>query len=341
MFKKSFLKIVIAAGIVIFLTGLTFILPNVNSNKGKTQYLLIRKNTKFEEIIDSLKQKSSFISTLTFSIDAKLIGYPHKIKVGRYELKPGMSNIRLLNNLIKGRQKPVNLTFNNIRTKEQLCARLSGQLMVDSTTLYKLLSDSSMLQSYGLTENTVISIFIPNTYEVYWNISPKKLMKKIHTEYLHFWDSSRLAKAQKLNLKPYQISTLASIVEEESNMKSEKPMIAGLYLNRLHADMPLQADPTIKFALKDFSIKRVLFKHIQDSKNSPYNTYINKGLPPGPIRVPSVESMDAVLNYKVHPYFFMCAKGSGGKGHDFARTFKEHLQNAARYRNEMDKLGIK
>ena len=161
------------------------------------------------------------------------------------------------------------------------------------------------------------------------------------TAYQEFWTDKRKEKAQAIPLHPIEVSIVASIVEEESNLSAEKPIIAGLYINRLKKNMPLQADPTIKFALKAFDLKRVLFKHIEASKSSAYNTYLNKGLPPGPIRIPSIESIDAVLNYQQHPYLFMCAKGSGGSGHDFAVTFQEHLQNANRYRSQMNKLGIK
>lgn len=341
MQKKTILKVAISIAAIVFLLCASAVLPNIGSNNGNTEYLLINRNASFNEVLDSLNQKQSVISTLTFSLAARTVGYPSKIKEGRYELKKGMSNFRLINNLLKGRQKPIRITFNNIRTKEQLCARLASQLMIDSASINQILNDSAYLTSVGLNKETAVCLFIPNTYEVYWNISTEKLMTRMKKEYDDFWTSERLAKAEKAKLKTWEVSTLASIVEEESNMNSERPTIAGLYLNRLHTDMPLQADPTIKFALGDFSIKRILFKHIESTKNSPYNTYIHKGLPPGPIRIPSIGSINAVLNYEKHPYFFMCAKGSGGLGHDFTVSFEEHLQNANRYRNQMDKLGIK
>lgn len=341
MQKKTLYKVIISIAAIAILLVATAILPNVGASKEKTEYLLVNKGASFSDVVDSLSQKQSVISTLTFSLVARIAGYPSKIKEGRYELKKGMSNFRLINNLIKGRQKPIRITFNNIRTKEQLCGRLANQLMLDSATINQILNDSSYLKTVGLTKETAVCLFIPNTYEVYWNISAEELLVRMKKEYDNFWTSERLAKAEKAKLKPCEVSTLASIVEEESNMNSERPTIAGLYLNRLHSDMPLQADPTLKFALGDFSIKRILFKHIEDSKNSPYNTYIHKGLPPGPIRIPSIGSINAVLNYEKHPYFFMCAKGSGGLGHDFTVSFQEHLQNANRYRNQMNKLGIK
>lgn len=341
MSKKTIIKVIIAVAALVILLIASVLLPNIGSGNGNTEYLLIRENASFEDVVDSLKQKESVFSTLSFSLGARIAGYPNKIKEGRYELKKGMSNLRLINNLMKGRQTPIRITFNTIRTKEQLCGRLADQLMLDSAEINQMLNDSTYLNSVGFNKETAVCLFIPNTYEVYWNISKEKLLERMKKEYDAFWTDERKAKAEKAKLQLWEVSTLASIVEEESNMNSERPTIAGLYLNRLHTDMPLQADPSIKFALGDFTIKRVLFKHIEDSKNSPYNTYIHKGLPPGPIRIPSIGSINAVLNYEKHPYFFMCAKGSGGAGHDFTVTFGEHLQNANRYRNQMNKLGIK
>lgn len=341
MLKKPIFKVIIVVGAVIILLIASAALPNVGSGNGKTEYLLIRSNATFDDVMDSLKKKESIYSTLTFSLGARLAGYPHKIKEGRYELKKGLSNLRLINNLIKGRQTPIRISFNNVRTKEQLCGKIADQLMIDSVAISKILNDSAYLQKLGFTQETAICLFIPNTYEVYWNISSEKFMQRMKKEYDAFWTDDKKAKAAAAKLDLNQVMTVASIVEEESNLKSERPTIAGLYLNRYYTGMPLQADPTVKFALGDFSIKRVLFKHIEDSKNSPYNTYIHKGLPPGPIRIPSINSINAVLNYEKHPYFFMCAKGSGGGGHDFTKTFEEHLQNANRYRTQMDKLGVK
>lgn len=337
-------KIIITIVVILVIIVACFIVPNINTNSPestRTEYLLIPENSSLSTVVDSLNQKESVVSSLTFYVCAYMVGYQDKIKVGRFALKDGLNNLFLLNNLIKGRQEPIRITFNNIRTKEQLCGRLSNQLMLDSLELLEALNNNDTLQQYGLNTNTATCLFIPNTYEVYWTIPMHRLLEKMNTAYSEFWNDERLAKAISVNLSPIEVSILASIVEEESNLAEEKPIIAGLYLNRLHSDIPLQADPTIKFALGDFTIKRVLFKHIEETKASPYNTYINKGLPPGPIRVPSIESIDAVLNFKKHPYFFMCAKGSGGNGHDFAVSFQEHLQNANRYRNTMNILGVK
>jgi UPF0755 protein len=302
---------------------------------------LIRKNSSISAISDSLSKKKSVFNSLTFSLCAHILSVKYTFEPGRYALKPWSNNLRLLNNIIKGRQEPVRVSFNNIRTKEQLCGRLANQLMADSLELITLLNNEDTLQKYGFNKDNVVSMFIPNTYEVYWTISSNKFLQKMHQAYLDFWTYDRKEKAAKAQLSPIDVSIVASIVEEESNMASEKPTIAGLYLNRYYKKMKLQADPTIKFALQDFSIKRVLFQHIEEAKSSPYSTYENIGLPPGPIRIPSIESIDAVLNFQKHNFFFMCAKGSGGRGHDFSVSFEEHLKNAQRYRGEMNKLGIK
>ncbi len=337
-------KIIISVSAVILFAAVcisvVFLLPNVK-NKGKTEYLLIHKNTSFDAVLDSLRTKESVISTFTFNLTVRLSFSSDKLKSGRYELKSGINNLRLINNLRKGRQTPIRITFNNIRTKEQLCKRLSDELAFSYDDIYNLLNDNQFLKRYETNSYNAVSIFIPDTYEVYWTISPENFMDKIYKSYLAFWTPQRMDKAKKINLTPWQVGTLASIVEEETNLSSEKPIVTGLYLNRLNKGMKLQADPTIKFAVGDFSIKRIMFGHIEKTKDSPYNTYQHEGLPPGPIRIPSKESIDAVLNHVTHPYLYMCAKGNGDAGHDFTRTFNEHKKNAARYRNELSKSGIK
>lgn len=230
------------------------------------------------------------------------------------------------------------LTFNNIRFKEDLAERLDEQLMIDKDELLQLLDDSAYCDSLGFTPQTIVALFIPNTYEVYWNIPADKLIQRMKKEYDVFWTSERLAKAKAVKLTPVEVATLASIVEEESASTSEYPVIAGLYLNRLRAGMPLQADPTVKFAVGDFSLKRILFEHLE--ADSPYNTYKHAGLPPGPLRVPSIKGMDAVLNYMQHNYLYMCAKEDFSGRHNFAVTLAEHSRNANRYRAELNRRKI-
>jgi len=240
----------------------------------------------------------------------------------------------LIRILRSGRQTPVKLTFNNIRTKQQLAARLSTELMADSTSILKLLNDTAFLASYNLNPNTSISLFIPNTYEVFWNLNAKELFERMNKEYAKFWTDERKAKAAAIPLTPTEVTTLASIVEEETNNKHDRPMVAGLYINRMKAGMPLQADPTVKFALGDFGLKRILFGHLRTE--SPYNTYKHLGLPPGPIRVATENGIDAVLNYTHHKYIYMCASETLNGEHKFAATWEEHQVNAKKYRKGLD-----
>ena len=333
---KKFVLFVFA---LLALLLLCFFAPNVRK-KEKTTFLLVPQNTTLSSITDSLKKKDALFSPMSFYYFTRFSGYDKKIQSGRYALTPGLSNLFLLNKLVKGRQEPIRITFNNIRTKEQLCARITDQLMLDSLSLHQALSDEKMLEPYGVNNETSVSIFLPDTYEVFWDISATELLDKMYRAYTAFWTKERIEKAQQVALSSTEVIILASIVEEESNLASEKPTIAGLYLNRLQRNMMLQADPTIKFALGDFTIKRIWSKHIEATKQSPYNTYVNKGLPPGPIRIPEKQSIDAVLHYQKHDYYYMCAKGPGEIGHHFTNTYRTHINNANRYRKEMNQLGI-
>lgn len=334
-------KIIIAILAIVVLGLISAFAPNVSVEKGHEESLLVRKDASISDVMDSIGNKESVIFTPTMKLYVFMAHLVRPIKPGCYRLESNMSNFKIAFNILRHRQSPVRLTFNNIRTKEELCARLGSQLMTDSATLHRLLSDNNFLAPYGVNSNTAVTIFMPDTYEFYWNVTPQKMMNKIFKNYQKYWTDDHKQKAEKAGLDPTKAIILASIVEEESNLESEKPDIAGLYLNRYHINMPLQADPTVKFAVGDFTIKRVLLKHINDTRNSPYNTYVHKGLPPGPIRIPERSSIEAVLNYHHHNYLYMCAKGSGGHGHDFAVSFGEHKQNAERYRENMNQLGIK
>ena len=208
--------------------------------------------------------------------------------------------------LRSGNQTPVSITFNNMRTKENLAGRISQQLMMDSIELLNALNDAEKVKELGFNENTLVAMFVPNTYEVYWDTSVDNLLSRMKKEFDRFWNNDRKANAEKLGLSPIQISTLASIVEEEATYSDEYPIVAGLYLNRLKKGMRLEADPTVKFAVGDFSLRRILFRHLE--VESPYNTYKNTGLPPGPIRIPSIKAIDGTLSPQSHNYLFMCAK---------------------------------
>ena len=245
-----------------------------------------------------------------------------------------------------GLQEPVNLTLPSVRTLNKLSAELSKKLMIDSTSILQALTDEATCEKYGYDTTTIACMFIPNTYDIYWNSSVEKLLDRMKKESEKFWNEDRTQKAKALQLTPVEVITMASIVDEETANNAEKPMIAGMYYNRFKLrnaeypeGMPLQADPTIKFAWKRFDLKRI-YNNLLHIK-SPYNTYVNPGLPPGPIRIPSVAGIDAVLNLVKHDYLYMCAKEDFSGTHNFARTYQEHLQNAAKYSKALNERGIK
>lgn len=328
------IKITVAiVGIVFLYFVYLFFVPNFSAGGNQKSYLYIPDNSTYSDVIGLLEKQAHISNVSSFKQVSALLRY-NKVRPGRYEITNGMNNFTLIRALRSGRQTPVKLTFNNIRTKEQLAARLSQQLESDSTSLLKLMNDSAFLSQYKLNPNTAIALFIPNTYDVFWTIKPEDLFKRMKKEYDAFWTPERTKKAEAIPMTPVEVSTLASIVEEETNGKHERSMVAGLYINRLKNDMPLQADPTLKFAVGDFSIKRLKLEQIL--KISPYNTYRNHGLPPGPIRVASPEGIDAVLNYVHHNYLYMCAKETLNGEHNFAVTYAEHQANAKKYQKALD-----
>ena len=344
--KWNLKKILLVAGSVVLViclvVGFIYYKTNLEANffvQGDThKYILIDRDDTFDDVVVKLQETGTVKNIQSFVRTAKNNGYPESIVPGRYELIDGMSNYMLVHRLINGRQTPLRITFNNIRTKEVLAQRLSKQMMMDSLEMINALNNDTLLSRYGLTRPTAVALFIPNTYEVYWDISPEKLMDKMKVEYDKFWTEERLQKLNDVGLTKLEVSTLASIVDEETNKKDEKPLIAGLYLNRLNKGMPLQADPTVKFALQDFSLRRIYSGHLET--DSPYNTYKHAGLPPGPIRIPSTEGIDAVLNYVDHDYMYMCAREDRSGYHNFATTFDEHLKNASKYRHTLNKRGV-
>lgn len=260
-------------------------------------------------------------------------------KTGHYVLREGDNVIDVYKMLSRGHQTPVKLVVRSVRTPELLAGRLAGQLMADSTEIMRCLSDSAVCASYGFEPHTVIAMFLENSYEVYWNMSVRGLFDRMKREYDAYWDDARRKKASSMGLTPIEVMTLASIVDEETAKTDEKPMVAGLYLNRLKRGMLLQADPTAKFASGNFSARRIYNSHL--SIDSPYNTYIYPGLPPGPIRLPSRSGVESVLNYAVHDYIYMCAKEDFSGYHNFASTYSRHLANARKYRRELNHRGIK
>jgi len=293
---------------------------------------------------DVLKIISPFVkNTNDFEFIAKRRSYPENVKAGRFLLKKGMSAFQLVSAM--RRNVPVKLAFNNQERLENLCVRLSSQIEPDTTKLLATFRDTIFLKQNGFTKDNVFAMFLPNTYEVYWNISAEKFREKMLDEYNRFWTKERIAKAAVLNLTPVQVIAAASIVHKESVKKSERPTIAGVYLNRLDQGMALQADPTVIYALKlrdnDFDqiIKRVLYNDL--FINSPYNTYQNIGLPPGPIAMPDVDAIDAVLNAEKHDYLYFCASVEKFGYHAFATTYAQHQVNAKKYAEWMNEQGTK
>ena len=252
--------------------------------------------------------------------------------------RPGENVYHVFSRLYRGYQEPTNLTVGSVRTLDRLARSVGKQLMIDSTEIAGLMNDSAFQQKLGYNKETLPCLFIPETYQVYWDMSAEEFFERMQKEHQKFWNQERLDKATAIGMTLTEVCTLASIVEEETNNNPEKPMVAGLYINRLHTGMPLQADPTIKFALQDFGLRRITNAHL--AVKSPYNTYINAGLPPGPIRIPSPIGLDAVLNYTKHNYLYMCAKEDFSGTHNFASNYAEHMKNARKYWNALNERKI-
>ena len=309
------------------------------SNTDKAEYIYIDRDDNIDSVYAKLEPISQQFPLKGFKTLARHLDYTDKIRTGRYKIMPGECAVTVLKHLKSGMQDPIKLTIPSVRTIEDLASRLSDKIMLDSTEIDKMLKDSAVCKKYGYDEQTIISMFIPNTYNVYWDVSAEKFLNRMQREHDAFWNFGRKTKAEKLNMTPVQVMTLASIVDEETANNGEKPMIAGMYYNRLAKDMPLQADPTIKFAIRDFSIKRIYHKMLMT--DSPYNTYKNTGLPPGPIRIPTIAGIDAVLNMDDHDYIYMCAKEDFSGTHNFAATYEEHKKNARKYSEALNKRGIR
>lgn len=347
--KKSVSKLYLGGAflcvIIILIVGYLYCFSSF-SKSSTTQYVYIDADDNIDSVYNKLSPIASKVPFQAFHTLTHHSGYADHIRTGRYAIHPGDGSLSVWRHLKNGLQEPVNLTIPSVRTMDKLAAELSKKLMLDSATIYKALDDEAICAKYGYTTMTIPCVFIPNTYDIYWNTSIEKLLDRMKKESDKFWTFERTQKAKAMNLTPEQVITLASIVDEETANNAEKPMIAGMYYNRLMfrdaeypEGMPLQADPTIKFAWKQFELKRIYnnLLHI----DSPYNTYKNTGLPPGPIRIPSVAGIDAVLNHVHHDYLYMCAKEDFSGTHNFARTYQEHLQNAAKYTKALNERGIK
>jgi UPF0755 protein len=300
--------------------------------------IIIPKNATYEQVIDSLKKHQIIANYKAFEWVAKRKKYAESIKPGKYLLDKGLNTNEILNMLRSGNQHPVQVTFNNLRFISELAGAVSKYIEPDSLELLKKFTDPATFEKYGFTESTFHCMFIPNTYEFYWTTTADQFLERMSMEYKRFWNEERRKKATNLGLTPEEVMTVASIVQEESNKKDEKPIIAGLYMNRIKRGMPLQADPTVKFALGNFRIKRVLKSHLEI--DSPYNTYKYAGLPPGPINFPEISSIDAVLNATKTPYIFMCARQDFSGYHNFSKNLSGHLENARKYKAALDSMEI-
>jgi UPF0755 protein len=309
----------------------------IENQEGQT-YLYIHTGSSFEQVISSLTQHKYLCDVKSFEWMAMKMNYPSHVKPGRYLLKNDMSNRDLIAMLRSGKQVPVMVVVRNLRLKRNLSSEISRQIEADSSSIFRLLNSDAYLNKMGFNSRTVPALFIPNNYQFYWNTSAEEFIAHMQKEYKLFWNESRTKKCSELNLTRIDVAILASILDEETQKSDEKPTIAGLYINRLRKGMRLQSDPTVRFACGDFTIKRILNKHLD--KDSPYNTYMYAGLPPGPICIPSITSLEAVLNYNKTDYLYMCAKEDFSGYHNFARTLEQHNVNAQKYRRALNSAGI-
>ena len=310
--------------------------PNFLINQ-PDKIIIIEDNTDFKTLTNQLIEDTLLNDIISFSFLSKLMKYSENVKEGNYKVKMNMSNYDLISMLRSGNQTPINITFSYSRKINDLAQNISQKLKISEKELMDYIIKNG-LSNYGFDSQNIIGMFLPDTYEVYWDITPKKLLDKMKKEYDKFWNSERIRKLKRVNLSKNEVITLASIVASETNKIDEADRIAGVYINRLRKKMLLQADPTLIFAANDFSIRRVLNKH--KKIKSPYNTYMNKGLPPGPIRLSPKKYIDAVLNFEDHRYIYFCAKDDFSGYHEFAITLSEHNKNARKFQRALNKRKI-
>ncbi|NVO86693.1 endolytic transglycosylase MltG [Hymenobacter terrestris] len=308
--------------------------------KGRSTYVTVRPGYTSRQVLDSIEASGVVVDRLSLRFVARVMKYDQLVKPGRYELKNGYTNRQLIGDLRTGRNRlPLRLTFQSLRLRQDLARRLGEAIDAPAAKFDSLLSSPAYTKSLGFDTLSILTMFVPNTYDLAWNTSAENLMQRMKKEHEKFWTPARDTKRKALGLSRSEVSVLASIVEAEQQQHAdERPRVAGVYLNRLKRGMKLQADPTVVFANQDFTIKRVLNKHLV--KDSPYNTYKYGGLPPGPINLPSIASIDAVLNPEEHSYLYFCAKEDFSGYHAFARNEQEHLVNARRYQAALSRAGI-
>ena len=341
MIKRIVILLLFSGLVIGGITGYVYYNRIYSSNvieSDKEMWVYLPSGADYAEVLQILSDSAFVKNMQSFDWVAQKKNYPNKISSGRYLLKAEMNNNDLVDLLRSGKQMPLQVTFNYIRSLNELAGKMAEILEPDSQEFAMHLTDGQTMQKYGFREETFVSMFIPNTYEFYWDASTEDFLQRMASEYKTFWTETRKAKARKLGLSQSEVSTLASIVESETNKNDEKPIVAGVYLNRLRKNMLLQADPTLIFATKDWNAKRVLNKH--KKVESPYNTYKYKGLPPGPIRIPAISSIDAVLNYNKHNFLYFCAKEDFSGYHNFAATYNEHLRNARKFQRALNNRGV-
>lgn len=305
----------------------------------ETAYINITPDDNSRTVRQKISDIAGTGTTKGFELLAEHNDFDRRCRSGRFAVKNGDNMHSIYRRIVSNEQTPVKLVVPSTRTIAQLTGTVCRQLMIDSLELSRFMTSPIYYNTIGYSIETLPSLFIPNTYEVYWDIKPEKLMTRLMAERRIFWNKERTAKAKNLGMTPEEVATLASIIDEETNCDEEKPIVAGMYINRLRRGMPLQADPTVKFALGDPTRKRILKKDLE--VNSPYNTYRHKGLPPGPIRIPTIQAIESVLNYTRHKYLYMCAKEDFSGKHNFAKTLSEHNANARRYQQALNNLNIR
>lgn len=331
MLKKNIKKItwLVLALLLVWAGCVCYLLLYPVFGMAQTEYVCVDRDDTLDSLVSKLSVVGETGQLAGFRMLAQLKGAGTEALTGRYALEPGDNVLTVFRRIYRRHQAPVRLTLTPVRTLEQVAGRIAGDLMVDSAEIMTVLNDSAFYTSLGCRKETRMCLFVPNTYEVYWNVSVRGLLERMAKERDTFWRNGRMEKAEAIGLTPDEVYTLASIVDEETNRNGEKPVVAGLYMNRLHRGMPLQADPTVKFALGDFMARRITKRMLE--VESPYNTYRNTGLPPGPIRMASIRGIDSVLGYTKHSYIYMCAREDFSGYHNFASNHNEHIKNAKKY----------
>lgn len=313
-------------------------LPAVDIEEGEQVVLYIPSDANYEWLNQKLDEENVISDKKAFEWLANKKNLKNNLNPGRYIIEPGMNNNQIVNKIRSGNQDPLIFLFNNLRTIPELAGIAAGVFASDSADFASYLTDPETARKLGFTPEAFASMFIPNSYEFYWTTTPEEFAERMKREYIAFWSNGREKKARELELSKKEVSILASIVEQETLHPEENATIAGVFINRLERGIPLQSDPTIIYALKDFNIRRVL--NVHKSINSPYNTYLHRGLPPGPICIPSIAAIDAVLEYDRHNYIYFCAKPDFSGYHNFARTLSQHNKNARLYQQALNRRKI-